>query len=60
MRLPVAAKTAFATAGAIAGTQSSPIPVGASRLGTANASIFGAPALRSTQYELKFVCTARP
>lgn len=34
MRLPVAAKIAFATAGAVGGTPGSPQPLGASSLGT--------------------------
>ena len=47
MRLPVAAKIAFATAGAIAGVPGSPIPPGASVLGTICTSTFGISFMRS-------------
>ena len=41
-RVPVTAKIAFATAGAIGGSAISPNPVGCSRLGTMCTSISGA------------------
>ena len=47
MRLPVAANIAFATAGAIGGVPGSPIPPGASRLGTMCTSTFGIWFMRS-------------
>ena len=48
-RLPVAAKIAFANAGASGGTPVSPIPSGASVLGTTYTSISGASLIRSTR-----------
>jgi len=47
MRLPVAANIAFATAGAIGGVPGSPIPPGASVLGTICTSTFGISFMRS-------------
>src|SRR6185437_15955806 len=46
-RFPVAAKTAFATAGAIGGKPGSPTPPGASVLGTMCTSITGISDMRS-------------
>src|SRR5580698_192693 len=46
-RLPVAAKIAFATAGATGGTPGSPTPVGCSVLGTMNTSIVGDSNMRT-------------
>ena len=47
-RLPVAAKTAFATAGAIGGVPGSPTPPVFSRLSTMCTSTFGISFMRST------------
>src|SRR5712692_9570654 len=55
-RLPVAAKIALATAGAIAGVLASPIPPGASVLATMYVSISGISSMRITSYVLKFAC----
>ena len=46
-RLPVAAKTAFATAGAIGGTPGSPTPLGRSVLETMCTSTLGASCMRT-------------
>jgi hypothetical protein len=46
-RLPVSAKSAFATAGAIGGTGGSPVPVGNSRLGTMCTSMTGISLIRN-------------
>jgi len=48
MRLPVAAKIAFVTAGAIGGVPGSPTPPGASPLGTRCTSMTGISSSRST------------
>ncbi len=47
-RLPVSAKTAFAIAGGVTGTISSPTPVGFSVLGTMCVSITGHSLMRTT------------
>jgi hypothetical protein len=47
-RLPVAAKIAFATAGAIGGVPGSPTPPGAAPLATISTSIRGASSIRIT------------
>src|SRR5512143_836118 len=47
MRLPVAANTAFATAGAIGGTPVSPMPLGGFVLGTMCTSTLGISSMRS-------------
>ena len=48
MRLPVSAKIAFVTAGAIGGVPGSPMPPGFSALGTMWTSTFGISFMRST------------
>ena len=50
MRLPVAAKIALQTAGAIPGVLASPIPPGAAVLGTMCTSTSGISSMRSTSY----------
>ena len=47
MRLPVAAKSALATAGPMGGVLASPIPPGVSWLGTMCTSITGISSMRS-------------
>src|SRR5438105_349864 len=49
MRLPVAAKTALASAGAVTAVPGSPIPPGFSKLRTRRTSIAGASLIRSVR-----------
>ncbi len=49
MRLPVAAKMAFATAGPTGATPGSPTPVGGSADGTMCTSTFGISLMRNTR-----------
>jgi hypothetical protein len=61
MRLPVAAKIAFATAAAIGGTPGSPAPPQISPpLGTRCTSILGASARRTMRTVSRLPCTAAP
>src|SRR5882724_4429961 len=60
IRLPVAAKTALATAGAVTAVPGSPIPPGASPFRTRCTSIAGVSLSRSTRTSLKFDCCTRP
>src|SRR6266700_1940370 len=60
MRLPVAAKTALASAGAVTAVPGSPIPPGASLLRTRCTSIAGVSLIRSTRTLWKFDCSTRP
>src|SRR5216684_4816387 len=60
MRLPVAAKTALARAGAVTAVPGSPIPPGASKLRTRCTSIVGVSFIRSTRTSWKFDCSTRP
>src|ERR1700680_146634 len=53
MRLPVAAKTALAMAGAMPGVLASPIPPGASVLGTMCTSTCGISSIRTTSWVSK-------
>src|SRR6267143_4250065 len=60
IRLPVAAKTALASAGAVTAVPGSPIPPGFSKLRTRCTSIAGASLIRSVRTSWKFDCCTRP
>src|ERR1700738_374413 len=59
-RLPVAAKTALASAGAVTAVPGSPMPPGGSPFRTRCTSIAGVSLIRSTRTLLKFDCSTRP
>src|SRR5438445_13826859 len=60
MRLPVAAKTALASAGAVTAVPGSPIPPGFSKLRTRCTSIAGASLIRNVRTSWKLDCCTRP
>ena len=60
MRLPLEANIAFVTAGAIPGTDTSPMPEGDRELGTIITLTFGISSILSKGKESKLVCSTRP